>query len=96
MTYLIHFLSNFRVGRITQLGSLGVCPLEGLGNSVIQQRCVVSRGDVKMLQNVEDVGEDGAASRQWRGVNRVPSQKKAVRIVEHVTAKISLDNVPLF
>ena len=49
-----------------------------------------------MLQNVEGVGEDSAASGEWRGVNSVPAQKKAVGTVEHVSAKIIHDPKPGF
>ena len=54
---------------------------------MIEEGRVVPRGDVEMLQDVEDVGEDGAASRKWRGVDCVPPHEKAVGIVDQRSAK---------
>ena len=39
---LVDQVRDFGVEGIPELGSLGVGPLEGLGNSVVEQWCVVS------------------------------------------------------
>ena len=69
LTHSQDIISNINVIGISELGSEGVGPLEGFDDPVVEKRRVPVLGaDLVVLEDVEDVDEDGAGSGEGEGV----------------------------